>query len=73
MLDASANPKHFDTTVRLPGRPDQTWLGIFKLEGDVLTICQAISPDKNNVAARPAQFNPPDRTDCRTLIFRREK
>ena len=62
-IDPSKNPKTIDLIF-----PDKTFmLGIYKLEGDQLTVCQKVGPKG---PARPEEFN----TDGKLLfVWKREK
>jgi uncharacterized protein (TIGR03067 family) len=74
-LDASKTPKHFNRTFKLTGPPPRagqvkvfgnTNLGIYKLDGDTLTICTGTSE------TRPPDFVTTTR-GWRIIVLKRQK
>lgn len=51
--DSSKNPKHITTTESKPNGKTETMYGIYKLEGDTLTVC-VVESDKES--DRPTEF-----------------
>ena len=73
-LDSSANPPHIDITndqidCTPIGKPIQypagTWPGIYKLDGDVLTVCFQMGSH----AQRPSDFHPTGATNADTELL----
>lgn len=54
-IDPSKKPKQIDITLHLK-RGDATFLGIYEIKGDALTVCYAGS----NTGKRPAEFSSKD-------------
>ena len=50
-LDAAKSPKQLDLTADLDGN-EQTWPGIYKIEGDTFTFCRSAGPG----GERPKEF-----------------
>jgi len=71
-LDPTENPKTIDeqTEYRDGKTSTKPILGIYKLEGDILTICFAGPRDKGK---RPTEFTAPEGTGRRIEILKREK
>ncbi len=67
-LDPAREPKTIDVIPDGGPNRDQRVLGIYKLEGDKLTICMA-SPDK----PRPTEFKAEKGSGCTLRTFIREK
>src|SRR5262249_47132028 len=74
-IDPSKNPKTFDLTTKIGDREHPPRLGIYKLEGNILTLCQTIGK-----AERPTEFKSTDLTEYRSTgkgymltVFRRTK
>jgi uncharacterized protein (TIGR03067 family) len=67
-LDSKKNPSEFDLTPP-PEKSDKPVLGIYKLDGDTLTLC--VSDDDG--AARPTKFESPDGTRIMLMTLKRAK
>lgn len=68
-IDPTQSPKHLDRTFRYGDNPKSaktTWLGIYKLEGDHLTLCHAMSKEE-----RPSEFATRQGTRLKVLVFER--
>jgi hypothetical protein len=65
-LNAKTEPKQLDTKDLALGGLGGEMLGIFRLEGDRLTWCQAGSGQE-----RPSEFAPDKRTRTDVLVYRR--
>jgi len=65
-VDAKKNPGEIDIS---PPKEDGTLKGIFKIEGDTLTICLA---DKD-AAERPTKFESPEGTNVMLVTLKRIK
>jgi uncharacterized protein (TIGR03067 family) len=72
-IDVNNEPKHFDMTRHSPGQPDELRLGIYKIEGDILSVCSIVPTWADRNATRPEEFYPTERKDCMTVTFQREK
>ena len=68
ILDPKANPAHIDLTKIGPPKQGAVMLGIYKLEGDKLTICAAFDGDE-----RPKDFRPADGPQICTIVQGRVK
>lgn len=69
-IDPTQSPKHLDRTFRYGDNPKSaktTWLGIYKLEGEQLTLCHAMSKTE-----RPTEFATKKGTRLKVLVFERE-
>lgn len=54
-LDPTKTPKEVDVLLNADGRK---WMGVYKLEGDTLTLCMAmIEPGKLDQQKRPTDFD----------------
>lgn len=65
-FDAKKNPGEIDI---VPPKESETHIGIYKIEGDTLTICLA---DKN-AATRPTKFESPDGSNIFLVTLKRVK
>src|SRR5262245_34376051 len=65
-VDAKKSPAEIEV---VPPKETETHIGIFKIEGDTLTICLA---DKNS-ADRPTKFESPDGTNIMLVTLKRVK
>jgi uncharacterized protein (TIGR03067 family) len=65
-VDAKKNPAEIDLT---PPKEEGTLVGIYKLDGDTLTICLS---DKNSTD-RPTKFESPDGTNVMLITLKRAK
>ena len=61
-IDASKNPKTFDLTTKVGDKGVRSQQGIFKLEGNTLTLCQAMRK-----AERPSEFKSSDQQTLMVL------
>jgi uncharacterized protein (TIGR03067 family) len=66
-LDPSKTPAHFTTTEKKDGKIE-TMVGIYKLEGDILTICMVPSDKEED---RPKEFK--SAKDSKTIIITLKK
>jgi uncharacterized protein (TIGR03067 family) len=66
-LDASKNPATIDFTIEVGEDKGKLQLGIYKLEGDTLTMAVSIPGAK----ARPKDFDPSDEVELQ--VFKRKK
>ena len=67
-LDPAKNPKEFSIT----DDKDRTVLGIYKLDGDTLTVCFA-RPVPGANGDRPTEFASQEGTTVVLEVFKREK
>ena len=65
-VDAKKNPAEIEVT---PPKEDGTRIGIYKIDGDTLTICLA---DKDSTD-RPTKFESPDGTNVMLMTLKRVK
>jgi uncharacterized protein (TIGR03067 family) len=65
-VDAKKNPAEIEVT---PPKEDGTRIGIFKIDGDTLTICLA---DKDSTD-RPTKFESPEGTNIMLITLKRVK
>jgi uncharacterized protein (TIGR03067 family) len=65
-VDAKKNPAEIEVT---PPKEDGVRIGIYKIEGDTLTICRA---DKDSTD-RPTKFESPDGTNVMLMTLKRVK
>lgn len=57
-LDPSTTPKSYDIIQKREGEKDVAWLGIYKLDGDALTVCYFSG--KVGATERPKEFKTTD-------------
>jgi len=69
LLDTSTNPKIIDWKCKPKGREAFIREGIYKLDGDTLTLCIYKSKDRR----RPTNFDPPKEADISLTTFKRVK
>jgi uncharacterized protein (TIGR03067 family) len=62
--DVSTTPKAIDLVIHSK-HGDVTWRGIYKVEGDVLTVCRA------RTASRPAQFESDEQGETFVEVYKR--
>jgi uncharacterized protein (TIGR03067 family) len=67
-LNPSAQPKHFDTSCSEGPFAGKVFLGIYKLEGDTLTIV-----DSSGEKERPTGFSTKDNSALKLYVFQRSK
>ncbi len=68
-LDPTAKPRAIDLTIQTGDEKGKTVRGIYRLEGDALTVCVA-EPDKKD---RPREFSAPEGSSFMLLVFQRAK
>jgi RNA polymerase sigma-70 factor (ECF subfamily) len=68
-LDAEAKPKTIDIVYNRPGQDDEVIMGIYKLEGDKLTICGG----RANKTERPTEFESKEDSGIVLMVLKREK
>jgi uncharacterized protein (TIGR03067 family) len=68
-IDPGTSPKCLDVNLRDPGRKDPIAEGVFKLDGDTLTICLYLGEGKN----RPTGFDPPKDEEVMVAVLKRVK
>lgn len=68
-LDARKNPRHMDMIQAMPGEAEKTIKGIYKLEGDTLTICRGLTSDQD----RPNQFATWPDTNVFVVTWKKQK
>jgi uncharacterized protein (TIGR03067 family) len=67
-LDPTAKPKTVDKVITKGPGKGETMLGIYKLEGDQLTICLAVGGKE-----RPTEFAAPANGNAMVVVYKREK
>jgi uncharacterized protein (TIGR03067 family) len=67
-LDPKMEPKTIDHKVTAGRYKGKTFLGIYKIDGDSLTICEG-NPD----GERPTEFKSDPKDSIRLLVFKRDK
>lgn len=71
VLDRSKTPGHLDSTRPLRGEK-QTMVGIYKIEGDILTICFSRGADRTPSTERPKAFESDAKTKTDMLVLKRK-
>lgn len=69
-LDPTKAPKQMTTTVSKSGGESKTMVGIYKLEGDTLTICE---DESDKEADRPREFKSENGSKVLILTLKRVK
>jgi uncharacterized protein (TIGR03067 family) len=70
-IDAKKDPPELDLIVPT-GKATEATLGIYKIEGDTLTICITFTFGQKG-AKRPAKLESPDDSDVMLMTFKRAK
>ena len=68
-INASKTPKEIDFTSTTGFQKGKTLKGIYKIEGNNLTICRAQSPDKS----RPKEFSAPAESERLLVVWKRSE
>jgi uncharacterized protein (TIGR03067 family) len=68
-MDAGKNPKTIDLTVVEGPEKGKVYRGIYKLEGDIYTICRTNEPDKD----RPTKFGTEPGSGLIMVVWKRAK
>ena len=68
-IDASKKPKAIDFTYTSGFSKGKTIKGIYKIDGDDLTICRGLSPDND----RPDEFAAPTGSELMLVVWKRSK
>jgi uncharacterized protein (TIGR03067 family) len=69
LLNPEKTPKTFDLTVRDGANKGRTYKGIYKLDGDTLTMCRALTEETE----RPTEFSTGAESGCSLVVWRRAK
>jgi uncharacterized protein (TIGR03067 family) len=68
-IDAAKQPKTIDFTYTSGFLKGKTVKGIYKIDGDDLTVCRGLNPDKD----RPAEFAAPTDSGLLLVVWKRSK
>ena len=68
-IDATKSPRRSISLIRAASRKGKTIKGIYKIDGDDLTICRGLSPEKD----RPDEFAAPTDSELLLVVWKRSK
>jgi uncharacterized protein (TIGR03067 family) len=68
--DPKKDPAEFDILPPDDKADRGVFVGIYKIEGDTLTVCAAVGPPGT---ARPTKFEAPEGSNVRLVVFKRVK
>jgi uncharacterized protein (TIGR03067 family) len=68
-LFSDKQPKAMDLTIAEGVGEGKVYYAIYKLEGDTLTVCRNIAPEKD----RPAEFSSKPNTGLMLVVWKRQK
>jgi uncharacterized protein (TIGR03067 family) len=71
-VDAKKTPAEIDL-IPPPGKKDPVMQGIFKIEGDTLTICFMGAEAGGAAAPRPTKFESPEGSMSMLIVLKRAK
>lgn len=75
-LDLSPDPKLLDWTTDPKGKfddADKFAEGIYKLDGDTLTVCYHVRDNRFAKGSRPTEFKSAEGSDSMLIVFKRAK